>query len=558
MRKENDRAATKWIISVLKGQWRWIALSTLLGSLSAICGVIMVLFMRTMINAAVAKDAALMWEQFAIFASIIAFQYILGYINKRVNGAAQIRFTASVKRRIMQAIFKTDYSAVRSYHSGELMNRITADVDTVAVTAMGMIPNLITMLVRVVAAGVVLSILSWELILLIVGFAVVVALCMLIFRKPLKKLQRDVRQSEGKTRGFMQEAIINLPVVKAFAAADIFSDKLDQYQNENIIKRIRHLKFSAIAHVGLGAAFTLVYVLALGYGGYCLVYVDGFDFGALTAILQLVSQVRNPLAGMTEVLPRFYSMLVSAERLMEIEKLPVESSATADLDIGTIKNFTKLIADKVCFSYDKEETVLQNVSLCINRGDLAVLSGRSGIGKSTLMKLMLSLYSPDSGSMLLESEGKSLPLSSATRPVFAYVPQGNLLFAGTIRDNITLFTKGSSDEQIMEALKIACVDDFVASLPEGLDTVLMEDGAGVSEGQAQRIAVARAMLYNAPVLLLDEATSALDEATELRMLKNLKHSGKTCLIISHRSSVNDIATRSFVMRDAHIYEETII
>lgn len=557
MRRENDKAAIKWIVSVIKGQWGWVAFATGLSSLSVICGVVMVLFMRTMINAAVAGEAKLMWEQFTIFALIIGFQFLLSYLHKRIIGEVQIKFTSRVKLRVMKSLFEKDYSEVRSYHSGELMNRITADVDAVAGAAMGMIPNVVSMIVRIIAAGVVLSILSWELIVLIAGFALVTALCMLLFRGPLKKLQRRVRETEGKTRGFMQETLINLPVVKAFAANEVFADKIMDYQNDSIRARIRHLRFSTLAHVGLGVAFTFVYVAALGWGCYSLIYVDGFDYGTLTAVLQLVTQVRNPLAGMTEVIPRFYTMLVSAERLMELEKLKDEQLGSSNVqeDAETVKSFSKIVIEGVKFGYEKNEIVLENIDLVVNRGDLVVLSGQSGIGKSTLMKLMLALYAPDAGSMTLQTEdGKSLPISAKTRPAFAYVPQGNLLFAGTVRDNITLFSKGSRDKDVCEALKAACMDEFVKSLPNGLDTVLHEDGSGLSEGQAQRIAVARAILYGAPVLLLDEATSALDEATEIKLLDNIKAIGKTCFIISHRSSVNAIATRKLIMSDARLSE----
>ncbi|MDD3400048.1 MAG: ABC transporter ATP-binding protein [Eubacteriales bacterium] len=554
MRKENDRAATKWTIALLKGQWRWVILSSVLASISAVSGVIMVLFMRNMINAAVAADATRTWTQFALFATLIALQYIFGYINSRVIGAAQIRFNTAVKRRIMRTIFNKDYSAVRKYHSGELMNRITADVDMVTSTSMSLIPGIVSMVVRVICAGVVLSILSWELIVLIVGFGAVVGLCMLVFRKPLKRLQRAVRDTEGKTRGFMQESLLNLPVVKAFAASDVFSQKLDEYQDASIRARIRHLRFSSLAHTGLGVAFAFVYIVALAYGGYSLLHTVGFDYGSFMAILQLVSQVRSPLAGMTEILPKFYSMLVSSERLMDIENLKDEQQTQPMADIDKIKEFSRIVAQGVTFGYDNGDCVLSNVDLSIDRGDLVVLSGRSGIGKSTLMKLMLALYKPDSGRLYLQSNGEEQDLTAQTRPIFAYVPQGNLLFAGSIRDNITLFSKRCDENRIKEALRVACMDDFVATLPDGIDTILMEDGAGVSEGQAQRIAVARAVLYDAPVLLLDEATSALDEQTELRMLTNIKSVGRTCFIISHRSSVNEIATRHLVMRDTHLYE----
>ncbi|MDO4565487.1 MAG: ABC transporter ATP-binding protein [Clostridia bacterium] len=553
MKRENDKETAKWIISVLNGQWRWIFFSTALSSISVISGVIMTLFLRDMINAAVAKNAQEMWAQFAVFATLIGMQYLLSYINRRVVGAAQIRFTAKMKQRIMEKLFKKDFSAVRAYHSGELMNRITADVDVVASIAMSLVPNVVSMVVRILAAGIVLSFLSWELILLLVGFAVIMCLCMLLFRGPLKRLQRRVREAVGKTRGFMQETLINLPVVKAFSASEIFSDKLRDYQDNTIRAKLKHLRFSALAHIGLGVAFALVYVIALGWGGYALIYIDGFDYGTLTAVLQLVSQVRSPLAGMTEVMPRIYSMLVSAERLMELETLEDEVSEKTDDTVYNCAEFSRLTAKDLCFRYQDNEPVLENLSLSVNRGELVALSGRSGIGKSTLMKLLLALYKPSAGELILEcADGNQYPVSPRTRRFFSYVPQGNLLFAGTIRDNVTLFAGGKSDEQVIAALKLACLDDFVETLENGLDTLLMEDGAGVSEGQAQRIAVARALLYDAPVLLLDEATSALDEATEIRLLTNIKESGRTCFIISHRSSVNELAAHRLVMRDDEI------
>jgi ATP-binding cassette subfamily B protein len=270
------------------------------------------------------------------------------------------------------------------------------------------------------------------------------------------------------------------------------------------------------------------------------------SFGTLTAILQLVGQVQAPFSGLSGLLPKMYSVIASAERLIELENLPDEreiNHQTISVP-ATYTNMYSITLKDVSFGYDREP-VFDHVHLKIKKGDFVVVSGLSGIGKSTLFLLLLGVFAPSQGAIcIILKNGEQIPLDRHTRKLFAYIPQGHLLLSGTIRENIAFVNPGAAEEEIMVAAQISCAAEFIAKLPLGLDTVIGEKGQGLSEGQMQRLAIARAVLSGAPILLLDEATSALDEATEEKLLKNLKQmTDKTCIIISHKKAAFSVCNR---------------
>ena len=531
-------SALSWIRGTLRGRWPRITAQIFIKCISVACGVFMALFLRDVIDAAMAKNLSLLYQQLFRLLALVTAQYALAYAASRMQATINILVSTGIKQRLMRKLFHRLYAQVEDYHSGELMNRLITDADGVAGTATAMLPDLISMALRILFVGVLLAAMSWQLLIFTAALGLLAGLGALLLRNTAKRLQRDVRAREGKVRAFMQEALLNLPVIKAFAAAEVFSAQLAVVQNESIRSRMRHQRFSTLTHALMGFGFTVGYLIALGWCAVQLITNPSFTYGTLTAILQLVTQIRAPIAGFGNVVPNYYAMQVSAERLMELEALTAEDEHTADM--GAL---AEIRIQGLTFGYRAEEPVLQDVDLTVKRGDLVALTGRSGVGKSTLMKLLLALYHPSMGSMTaLLGDGSSLPLSAATRPAFAYVPQGNMLFSGTVGQNVALFCKHVTEEEIWEALRIASAETFVREMPEGLNTLLHEDGQGVSEGQAQRIAVARALVTQAPVLLLDEATSALDEQTELQLLHNIRGTGRTCLIISHRPGVMEIAT----------------
>ena len=285
----------------------------------------------------------------------------------------------------------------------------------------------------------------------------------------------------------------------------------------------------------------------------CIHVIKGLiTVGVLTAMLQLVGQVQAPFKNLSSVIPQYYSMIASAERIIEIEQLADEPELNHGLvDCNKIyDNLSEIIFDNVSFAYDDEE-ILKSLSYSIKKGEFVSIFGRSGIGKSTLLKLLLGIIIPDKGSItLLLNDGEKIPVDKSTRKLFAYVPQGNLILSGTIRENIAFSKKVQDDKVIIECAKTAEIWDFIKGLPKGLDTPLGEKGLGLSEGQVQRLAIARALYHGSPVLLFDEATSALDEKTEAAILKNIKSLKKiTCIIVSHRKTILEICDKSIYIEE---------
>ena len=285
-----------------------------------------------------------------------------------------------------------------------------------------------------------------------------------------------------------------------------------------------------------------------------MIFNGKLGYGTLSAILQLVMNIQAPFASLSLILPRFLSTVASAERLMEIDQ--VEKEQTTDkIDAKTIyEKLDSIEFENITFGYGREE-VLEKASLTVKKGDFIAVTGLSGIGKSTLVKLLLGVYEPNDGKVYLKTNGENIKVSSATRGLFTFVPQGNMIFSGTLRENLTFINRDASEEEIEKALEIACLSQTVAQLPQGLETVVGENGAGLSEGQVQRVAIARALLTKAPILLLDEGTSALDAKTEQELLDNLKGlDGVTAIMITHKSAGLKVCNRTIKIEDKKIIE----
>ena len=377
-----------------------------------------------------------------------------------------------------------------------------------------------------------------------------------MFRKTLKRLHKQVQQTEGKTRSFMQETISNLLVIKTFVAEDKINQQTDVLQQENYVARMKRRFFGIAANAGLSTTFNIGYGVALAFGAYRL--LNGLDYGTVTAMLQLVNQIQGPFASLSGIMPKYFAIIASAERLMEIENLPEEESSNADdVDVpSAYRDLRALQFDHIDFRYDRD-VILDHTSLTINKGDFVAITGISGIGKSTLLKLLLGVFPTQDGSIYLEmADGSHIPADKHTRRLFAYVPQGNMLLSGTILDNLKFINSNATDEEVQRAVEIACADTFINELPQGLMTVIGERGMGLSEGQVQRLAIARSLLSKSPVLLLDEATSALDEETEHRFLKNLKAlQNVTCIIVSHKKAALRICNKHVRIEDCKIVSE---
>ena len=427
-----------------------------------------------------------------------------------------------------------------SYHSGELLNRLNNDVRIIDDGLVGMLPNLAAMVTRLIAAMAVLVAMEPWFALVIVAAGIAVVAVTSIMRHLLKDLHKRVSETEGKVSGFIQETIENLLMVQAMDVADEMENRAEVLLEERYEAQRKRKNTSLLANTGIS-------VLSYTASFFALVWCAGgllngsMSFGDLTAVTSLVGQLQGPFVNLSGIIPQYVGITAAAERLMEISEICGEKPPAGEEPQRIYADMRAIVARDLSFSYDRD-AVFENASFTLPKGSFTVITGASGIGKSTLLKLMLGVFTPSGGGLYIEGDGGEIELDRSTRRLFAYVPQGNLLLSGTLRDNLTLTKPDATEEEIAQAVYVSGMDEYLSQLPGGLDTVLGEDGAGLSQGQAQRLAIARAVLGGAPILLLDEITSALDGDTEKTVLERIRDlGGRTCIAVTHRPAALELA-----------------
>lgn len=553
---KSDFATLKWLWNTFhKERWQ-VVIITFTCAISASLTVVYADFSKRIINAATEEHSMERVIQCAIgFLILITVQLILNLVSASFADRCKARIEVTLRKHILDSVIKKDYQGVTKYHTGEIQNRMTNDVTTISEGFTSILPDLIYFVVKLVCAFIYLVVIDkfFTLVFVVGGFAVLIF--SLMFKKIVKKLHKKVQESEGTVRSFIQEILTSLLVIKSFNVENKVEKEAEDLMELNYRTKMKRRMFSIMARAGVSASFNLGYVFALAYGAYRL--VNGIDYGTVVSMLQLVNQIQQPFASLSNMLPKYFGLLASAERIIELDKINDEFEHN-NSDINAIDTYDKLKSinfENITFGYDRD-VILDNTSLKINKGDFVAIMGISGIGKSTLLKLLLGVFRIDSGSITLDVGDETIPVDCHTRKMFSYVPQGNFLLSGSIRDNLTFINSDVTDEEIKEAVRISCADQFVYDLPQQLDTVIGEHGIGLSEGQLQRLAIARSILSKSPIMLLDEATSALDEATELRFLKNLKEmQDKTCIIVSHKTAALEICNKHIKIIDSKIVLE---
>ena len=506
--------------------------------------------LRRIINMAVQGASTGFRSSFVLLAGVIVAQIALGAAGRFLSEYTTTTVENRFKQQLFAALLTGNYASVTAVHSGEWMNRLTSDTTIIAGGVTQIVPGLIGMLVRLFGA---LAAILWLeprfFWVLVPGGAAMLALTY-GFRKILKRLHKNIQEADGTLRVFLQERLESLLIVRTFAKEQQTAAQAASLMEQHKAARMKRSNFSNLCNIGFAGAMNGAYLLGIGFCGYGIL-TGTMSYGNLMAIMQLVGQVQSPFANITGYLPRYYAMLASAERLMEAEAFAPDSEHPLAEEKALEFYRTKLTAlrlEHASFTYQppvraEEEqppmpVVLKDIDLTIRKGEYIAFTGPSGCGKSTVLKLLMCLYPLDAGSRTLETTSCAQPLTAAWRSLFAYVPQGNQLLSGTIRDIVSFGDpcKAQDDAGILRALRIACAEDFVQKLEKGLDTMLGEHGQGLSEGQMQRIAIARAVFSEHPILMLDEATSALDEATAQQLLENLRRmTDKTVLMVTHRT-----------------------
>lgn len=538
MKKKLSGSTLQYLKEITGNKKQYFLILMVVQILQGISSVCFALLLRSVIDSAVAHDGSLLISNIVLFTGLIGLQIVFSALLRYYNELSKATFENACKARLFRQILHRDYSEVTGIHSAEWMNRLTSDTVVVSTGLTEIVPGIAGMVAKMLGALSMIIVLEPRFVFVIGIGGVLMVVLTTIFRKKLRAYHKVMQEKDGKVRIFLQEHLHSLMIVKVFTKEqDTYRQSLET-MDAHKKARMDKVRFSNVCNIGFSLMMNGAYVLGAIYS-VIGIYNGTVSYGTLMALLQLISQIQTPFANITSYIPKYYAMIASGERLLEIENSSMdveESNGSTDFETITLQH--------IYFSYEKSrEEILHDFNFTLHKGECVGFTGPSGCGKSTVLKVLLSLYPVNEGKKTIVCNGRGDELTSSYRHLFSYVPQGNQLMSGTVRDVVT-FSGTANDEKIWKALEIACADEFVKKLPDGLDTELKEQGTGISEGQMQRLAIARAIYSDRPILLLDEATSALDVHTEKQVLSNLKAmKDMTVIIVTHRLEALSICTR---------------
>lgn len=537
-----------------KGEVLWYMLAGLLSTAFSLGGSIL---SKVLIDAVIGTDSGGIPMALVFYVLMQLSQIGLRALSGRINAVVSLRVHQQITAQVYDKLLSTDWESLSAYHSGDLLARVEGDVSTVSAGVLGGFPELFTRLLQFVGTLGVILYYSPTLALL----ALLSAPVMLIMSRHVIKMMRHhnqkMRDISSEMTVFNEESFQHIQLIKSFNRTDTYSQQHRRLQEQYKDAVLEYTRFSIRKNTLMSLVGTVVAMLCLLWSIY-LLHQGSISVGIMALFLQLSGSLSATFSALAALIPGAITAATAAGRIMAIIDLPAEDTG----DIEAAHAFTEAYGNgllsvqgnAISYHYQEGEDVLVNSHFRADSGEIVAVIGPSGEGKTTLLRLLLGIVSPQSGALTVQSEdGTAIPLSAATRSLFAYVPQGNTLFSGTVAENLRLLRPDATDEELYEALRLACADEFVRRLPLGLDTPVREQG-NFSEGQLQRLCIARALLSPAPILLMDECTSALDIDTEQRVLKNILEAqkGRLCIVTTHRLSVQNISHRVYAIRGNRI------
>lgn len=535
--RENYRKYFCWLFRVSKPYIKSILFIVLVRCIISVLGIVSATINKYIVDFAASEfqRRAYIIAAAACLLLSIAGNIVLSIVSLSVTE----RYSCHIRSKMFEHILNSTWIERRKRHSEEFMTRLTADISAVTGGVINISSSVISTVIQFVMAFSILWYYDKSLAMVGILTGPVIGIVGVAIGQRIKDIQKKIQENESEYRVFLQERISHASTVKVFSQENISVEKLSEIHNRRMHwikkKNIIKLYSSALVHL----IFSGTYLFAFCVGA-IKVSTGAITFGTMTVFLSLIGQVQTPLYSLMHILPQTFGLLASAGRVMEISEMPLEEENENICLDGALG----LKVENVALSYE-DKRVIENLDIDIKPAEFIMLKGASGIGKTTLIRNILGFLRPDSGRIVLYNESKEVECSASTRNYITYVPQGNTLFGDTIEENLRMAKPDATEDEMFDALQSACAMDFVSKLDDGLKSVVGEKGCGLSEGQAQRIAIARAVLKPAGLIIMDEATSALDARTEQEILKNLKQNlgGKTCLFVSHRESVKEYADR---------------
>lgn len=533
----------RFLQNITKGHRAYLVAITLTGIAEIAFSLAFVWFSKTIIDIATGEKQGDLVYYAVLLVVLMLLQITMHIVDVRLRNMANVRLGNTIRYNVFSHLLYTQWQKLTELHSGDMLTRIIKDTDDIVSVLTTALPITVAAAVQFVGALVMLYILD-PMLALILGVAMPI---LILFSKAyytrMRRYTLQVKESESAITSLMEESLLNQVVIRTFERQEGELGRLGSLQSQLHERVHKRTNVSVFANAMMGIAFNGGYIVAFLWSAFGLANKT-ITFGTVTAYLQLVARIQRPLFDFMRMIPNIVSAKAATERLITLTEFERE----AEGDKIFLQNNVSLHIDNISFGYDESQPVINNFSLSANPGDMIAIMGETGAGKTTLLRLLLGLVKPCEGTLTIADDSRRVQVSEHTRSNFVYVPQGNSLFSGTIRENLLIGNPNASDEELRHALSIASAD-FVFNKPEGLDAVLGENGAGLSEGQAQRIAIARSWLRQGKIMLLDEATSALDAKTERLFLRNLRNEikGKIVLFITHHREIANYCDRVCVV-----------